>query len=179
LAPRPDQARRTARDLLRALREEARVWLYAGEDLILIAVAAILLAAGLLVVGQSIGGLIHVFEGDRNVAETVVGFAETALLALILAELVRSLLVTLEGAGLTPEPFLVIAIVAIPREILITVVQIPTATQVRELMTPVVAELLGLTVITLLLVAGLAVVRRTRTPHTEALEAREEARKEP
>jgi uncharacterized membrane protein (DUF373 family) len=89
---------------------------------------------------------------------------ENALLALILAELVHTLLVTLGGGSLTLDPFLVIAIVAILRKMLLTTVLAPRTGEVAGLITPVIAELVALGVLILILGTALALIRARRAP---------------
>ncbi|HEX2987993.1 MAG TPA: phosphate-starvation-inducible PsiE family protein [Chloroflexota bacterium] len=141
------------------LRGVTRSWLNAGEDIILVGVAVILLLAGLLVIANAVSGFASALSSS-SIAQTVFGVAESALLALILAELVHSLLVSLDGGGLTLEPFLVIAIVAILRKMLLTTVLIPSPTEAQGLITPSVAELLALGLVILALTVALAISRR-------------------
>jgi hypothetical protein len=84
-------------------------------------------------------------------------------LALILAELVHTLLVSLDGGPLTPEPFLIIGLVAILRKMLLTTVTAPKVTDGEALLGPLVAELFALGLLTLILGAAL-VLTRSRPP---------------
>src|SRR3954452_4828124 len=99
-------------------------WLDLGENVVLLGVGTVLLLAGLLVVLVAVQELFHVLS-VRTLAEDVIDIAESALLALILAELVHTVLMPLRGRSLTPEPFLVIAVVAISRDFLLTSILIP------------------------------------------------------
>ena len=130
-------------------------WLALGEGAVLLAVAAVLLLAGLLVVMDTVDELLRAVA-HRRIVEAIFSIAENALLALIAAVLVHTLLLQVHGHALTPEPFIVIAIVAILRKMLLT----PKASEVSMLVTPVTAELIALGVLTLVLGGALALLRR-------------------
>lgn len=145
----------------RSLRRASSQLLSAGQDVVLIGVAGVLLVAGLVVLIDAVQGLLDALAA-RNMAEAIFSIVENALLALILAELVHTLLVTLGGGSLTLDPFLVIAIVAILRKMLLTTVLAPRASEAEGLITPVIAELVALGVLILILGAALAIVRARR-----------------
>jgi uncharacterized membrane protein (DUF373 family) len=134
-----------------------------GEDLVLIAVAGVLLLAGLVVLLDAIQELANAVTA-RTIAEGIFSIVENALLALILAELVRTLLVTLGGESLTLEPFIIVAIVAILRKMLLATVLAPKPTETESLVSPLTAELLALGLLILLLGGVLALVRSRRNP---------------
>jgi len=142
-----------------ALRQGVSSWLRIGQDLILLGVAIVLLMAGLVVVYDAVNELLNAIAA-RNIAEAIFTIAENALLALILAELVHTLLVTLGGASLSAEPFLIIAIVAILRKMLLTTVLTPKASETQGLISPLVAELFALGLLILVLGGALALLRR-------------------
>ena len=98
-------------------------WLALGENVVLLGVGTLLLLAGLVVVLSAVQELFHSLA-MRTVSDDIIEIAESALVALILAELVHTVLMPLRGRPLTPEPFLVVAIVAIGRDILLTSVLI-------------------------------------------------------
>ena len=79
--------------------------------------------------------------------------AENALLALILAELVGTLLLSIGGRALTVQPFLIIAVVAVVRHLLLETVK-PTAEPGAQT-----TQLLGLGGLILLLVLALALIQ--------------------
>jgi uncharacterized membrane protein (DUF373 family) len=83
----------------------------------------------------------------------VVGVAENALLALILAELVGTLLLSIRGRPLTIEPFLIIAIVAVVRHLLFMTVAASDNPLIHT------AELPGAGGLILLLVAAVVLLR--------------------
>jgi hypothetical protein len=71
-----------------------------GEDPVLIAVAGVLLLADLVLLLDAIQELANAVSA-RTIAEGIFSIVENALLALILAELVGTLLVTLGAESLT------------------------------------------------------------------------------
>lgn len=140
-------------------------WLYLGEDIILVAVALVLLGAGFFIAVDAVGSLVNAIATNTR-AQVIFGVAESALLALILAELVHSLQMSLNGHGLSPEPFLVIAIIAILRKMLLTTVQISNTPEMQTTIL-VVGELVALAVVILILTIALALILRHRRPTTE------------
>jgi uncharacterized membrane protein (DUF373 family) len=137
-------------------------WLHFGQGLVLIVVAGVLLLAGLVIVLDTVQELVNAIAA-RSIAEAIFSIVENALLALILAELVHTLLVSLAGEGLSVEPFLVIAIVGILRKMLLTTVGAPKPGAAETLISPLVAELFVLGLLILVLGASLALSRRVRS----------------
>ncbi len=87
---------------------------------------------------------------------------ENALLALILAELVRTLLFSLGRAALSPEPFIVIGIVGVMRKMLLTTTLATKPPEGNTLLTPMVVELMVLGGLILILGITLAITRHFR-----------------
>jgi uncharacterized membrane protein (DUF373 family) len=133
-------------------------WLHVGQDAVLVSVAATLLLAGLVVVFDAARELVNAIAA-RSIAEAIFSIVENALLALILAELVHTLLVALGGGQLTAEPFLVIGIVGILRKMLLTTVLAPKPAEAEALISSTVIELAALSVLILILSAALVLVR--------------------
>jgi uncharacterized membrane protein (DUF373 family) len=147
---------------LDAALEASHHWLRLAQDAVLVAIAIVLLLMGVYVLVTGIGDLVgsvnlrvdtseaadmHLYQGHA-----VVEVAENALLALILAELVGTLLLSLGGRALTVQPFLIIAIVAAVRHLLLETVK--NAANPSAQMT----QLLGLGGLILLLVIALALM---------------------
>jgi uncharacterized membrane protein (DUF373 family) len=164
---RPEPDDNTANDTHRleyragAIRRLVTGWLHLGQDLVLVGVAGILLLAGLVVMIDTMRELYNAIAA-QNMAEAIFYIVENALLALILAELVHTLLVSLGGGPLTMEPFLVIAIVGILRKMLLTTVLAPKPAEANSLVSPVVAELFLLGLLILVLGGALALARTRR-----------------
>lgn len=142
-------------------------WLHRLQDTLLIAVAIVMLLMGVYVlitaVGDLVGGITLrvnasgtvVLHGDDG--PPVVEVAENALLALILAELVGTLLLSIRGRPLTVEPFLAIAVVAVVRHLLLVTVRTSDDPMMHTV------ELLGMGGLVLLLVGALGLLRMVRT----------------
>ena len=99
-------------------------WLDFSQGMVLIGVAAVLLLAGIVVLIDAVKELINAIAAQA-IAEAIFSIVENALLVLILAEMVHTLLVSLGGGALSAEPFLVIGIVAVLRKMLLTTVLAP------------------------------------------------------
>jgi len=138
-------------------------WLHLLQDVVLVGVAALMLVMGVLVLVNGVGdliGTVTVRVGDGGTVDVRVGngravveVAENALLALILAELVGTLLLSIRGKPLTIEPFLVIAIVAVVRHLLFVTVGASDNPVAQT------AELVGLGGLILLLVGAVVLLR--------------------
>ena len=143
--------------------ETCHRWLRLAEDAVLVAIAVVLLFMGVYVLFTGITDLVgsvtlqidedagitfHTYQGHA-----VVEVAENALLALILAELVGTLLLTIGGRSLTVQPFLIIAIVAVVRHLLLETVKPEGQPGMQT------AQLLGLGGLILLLVIALALMQ--------------------
>jgi uncharacterized membrane protein (DUF373 family) len=138
-------------------------WLHLGQDAVLAATAATLLLAGLVVVFDAARELASAIVA-QSLVEAIFFIVENALLALILAELVHTLLVTLGGGPLTAEPFLIIGIVAILRKMLLATVLAPKPAETEAVVSSSVIELAALSGLILVLSAALVLVRLSRTP---------------
>jgi len=137
-------------------------WIHVGERVILLGVACVLVVTGLLVVLDAVYEALRAVVGEKD-APSIVDIAENALLALILAELVRTLLVSLDGGSVTPRPFLVIAIIGIVRKMLLATVLAPHGADSSALITPLTIELLSLGTLILLLAGALVLLRGHRS----------------
>jgi uncharacterized membrane protein (DUF373 family) len=153
-----ERASRSAVERLHEVASSVDRWLHVGENLVLIGVAVVLLLAGLVVVVDAGRDLLDAIVA-QSIAEAIFSIVENGLLALILAELVNTLLVSLRGGPLSAEPFLVIGIVGILRKMLLSSVTSPKPPNGDGVISPLLAELLGLGVLILLLSIALALTR--------------------
>jgi uncharacterized membrane protein (DUF373 family) len=138
-------------------------WLHLVQDGVLVGVAALMLVMGVVVLVTGVSdlvGSVTVLVDDGGAVTVGVGsgravveVAENALLALILAELVGTLLLSIRGRPLTIEPFLVIAIVAVVRHLLFLTVGVSNNPLAHT------AELLGVGALVLLLVGAIVLLR--------------------
>jgi uncharacterized membrane protein (DUF373 family) len=138
-------------------------WLHVAETFVLIAVALILLATGIVVAFDALHTLVTALGNlGANSTDPVISIAEDALLALILVELVRTLLIPSHGGALAVEPFLVVAIVAVVRKVILLPALDKGAATGGGLISAQAAELLALAVVILILGSVLALLRRFR-----------------
>ena len=91
--------------------------LHRVEKVIYLISAVMLSLAVFVVFGQAIYEFYHLLM-EGFVAGAIIGLLENILLALMLVELLHTLMVSLESKGLLPEPFLVVALVAAVRRVL-------------------------------------------------------------
>jgi uncharacterized membrane protein (DUF373 family) len=159
-------------------------WLHLFQDAVLVGVAALMLAMGAFVllngVADFLGAITVLVDGRGKVTVeaheglAVINVAENALLALILAELVGSLLLSIRGRPLMLEPFLVIAVVAVVRHLLFLTVDVVGDRTVHTM------ELLGQGALILILVVAVVLLRlvraRTERHHAAARPAPGRAR---
>jgi uncharacterized membrane protein (DUF373 family) len=139
-------------------------WLHVGETFVLIAVALILLATGIVVAFDALHTLVAALGNlGANSTDPVISIAEDALLALILVELVRTLLIPSHGGTLAVEPFLVVAIVAVVRKVILLPALDKGPMMSGGLVSAQTAELLGLALVILILGIVLALLRRFRS----------------
>jgi len=162
----PASERRSLAERLEGGLDASDRWLRLLQDVILVGVAILMVVMGVfvLVTGAfDLIGTVTVRAGDGGTVtvsvengRAVVEVAENALLALILAELVGTLLLSIRGKLLTIEPFLVIAIVAVVRHLLFATVG-PSADPVTHTI-----ELLGMGSLIVLLVGAIVLLRRAQ-----------------
>jgi uncharacterized membrane protein (DUF373 family) len=141
-------------------------WLHLCQDAILVGVAVVMLLLGLFVLVAGTMDLLATVtlrledEATLTVRENdgpvVVEVAENALLALILAELVGTLLLSIRGRPLTIEPFIIIAIVGVVRHLLVATVGVSHDSIAHTV------QLVGLGGLVLLLVAAVVLLRLVR-----------------
>ena len=133
-------------------------WLALGENAVLLGVGTVLLLAGLVVLLGAAQELLH-SVAVRHAAENIIDIAESALLALILAELVHTVLMPLRGRAIAPEPFLVVAIVAVTRDVLLTSVLAAKSVEPGVLVTAPMVALMVQGIIILALAGALVLLR--------------------
>jgi uncharacterized membrane protein (DUF373 family) len=126
-------------------------------------VAAVLLVAGLYTVGSAALSMVLIVSSGAP-SDAVFAVAENALLALILAELVRTIVATLGGKPLNLEPFLIIAGVAVVRKLVFSAALATKGSAGAELITPEIVELMVLGALLLTLGAFLSIVSKRRQP---------------
>ena len=87
------------------------------EKLIYLISAVMLSTAAFAVFGYALYEFVHHLL-TLDILQAVISLLENILLALMLAELLHTLMVSIQAKGLIPEPFLIVALVAAVRRIL-------------------------------------------------------------
>ncbi len=137
----------------------AFTWL---EDVVYVALGILLAlaAAGLLVHGAI--GLVRALP--RLDVQAVVALLDQILLALMIVELLYTVKVSFREHAVMAEPFLLVALIAAVRRILVITAEFSAQTRPEErLFRQVMAELALLTVLVVALVASVVILRRRPT----------------
>ncbi len=137
----------------------AFTWL---EDVVYVALGILLAlaAAGLLVHG----GIALVRALPRLDVQAVVALLDQILLALMIVELLYTVKVSFREHAVMAEPFLLVALIAAVRRILVITAEFSAQTRPEErLFRQVMAELALLTVLVVALVASVVILRRRPT----------------
>ena len=171
-SPRLSSARESLTNGWEEVLAASNRYLHLVQDTLLVAVAAVMLLLGVYVLVTAVGDLISDIRLRVQASEaiaphgddgpSVVAVGENALLALILGELVGTLLLSTRGRPLTIEPFLIIAVVAIVRHLLFLTVRTGDDPVLHTI------EILGTGGLVLLLVGALALIHRTRARNAPA-----------
>jgi uncharacterized membrane protein (DUF373 family) len=133
----------------------ALVW---SERVVFFAIGLLLFVAALALLKECLPILGAMFAGGRDVA-TVTGsqFLDVILLVLMVVELAYTVILSLRGQVLSPEPFLIIGLIAVIRRILvITVGETKPATGSMD---HTIAELGILTVVVVVFVGSIVMLR--------------------
>jgi hypothetical protein len=133
----------------------ALVW---AERIVFLGIGILLFAAALLFLKQSAGVLIAMLtESGGSPSAFGSEFLDVILLVLMIVELAYTVILSLRGAVLAAEPFLIVGLIAVIRRMLvITVGEMgPHGTDVRQ----TIYELGILTVIVLVFVGSIALLR--------------------
>ena len=100
------------------------------EDLVHLVVWVLLVVIGVLLVLDTARHIAEALAGAPNLQEIVIGILEETLLLFIVAELLHTVAIAVEHRGaLDPLPFLVVAMVAAIRSVLVVTAEAETAFQ--------------------------------------------------
>lgn len=99
----------------------ARVFDYV-EDGIYVVVAALLVIAGVFVLGNTLGSLVH--DIAKTPSQVAVDILDNGLLLFIIAELLHTVRATIQERTLVVEPFLIVGIIAGVRRLLLLTAQL-------------------------------------------------------
>jgi uncharacterized membrane protein (DUF373 family) len=100
------------------------------EDLVHLVVWVLLVVIGVLLVVDTARHIAEALAGAPNLQEIVIGILEETLLLFIVAELLHTVAIAVEHRGaLDPLPFLVVAMIAAIRSVLVVTAEAETAFQ--------------------------------------------------
>ena len=126
---------------------------YAGLGILLTVTAIALLIVALKSVGSALW--------HRALGGQVVGFLDQILLILLIIELLYTVQVSFREHGLLAEPFLVVALIAVIRRVLVLTAEIPKLPEAGEaVFRHSILELALLTVMILVLVGSFIMLQR-------------------
>ena len=120
------------------------------EDSIHVIVAGLLVIAGVFVLWSAVSGLVKDLGGDP--LRLVTDLLDNGLLLFIIAELLHTVRVTIQQRSLVVEPFLVVALIASVRRLLLVTAELATKNTAFKLneqgveMAILLALILGITV---------------------------------
>ena len=136
----------------------ASVVLVWSERIIFFAIGVLLFVAAVALLKDCFPILGEMFAGGRDVTSSVGSqFLDVILLVLMVVELAYTVILSLRGSVLSPEPFLIIGLIAVIRRILvITVGETKPATGSVD---HTIAELAILTAVVIVFVGSIVVLR--------------------
>jgi hypothetical protein len=133
----------------------ALVW---AERIVFLAIGVLLFAAALLFLKQSAGVLIAMLvQADGSPSAFGSQFLDVILLVLMIVELAYTVILSLRGAVLAAEPFLIVGLIAVIRRML--VITVGEMGPHGKNVTQSIGELAILTVIVLVFVGSIALLR--------------------
>jgi len=94
-----------------------------AERLVFFIVGVLLFVAALALAARSIQILVDLFRGDLNPVMVTADFLDTVLLILMIVEIAYTVSLSLRGAMLRAQPFLIVGLIAVIRRVLVLTVQ--------------------------------------------------------
>lgn len=132
------------------------VW---SERIVFFAIGLLLFAAAIALLKECFPILGAMFAGGHDVANEIGSqFLDVVLLVLMVVELAYTVILSLRGQVLSPEPFLIIGLIAVIRRILVITVG-ETKTPTSGTVDHSIAELAILTVVVIVFVGSIVVLR--------------------
>lgn len=98
------------------------------EHLVYMVLGVLLSAAAILALGSAAIELFHGFE-DWTGSETILPIIDRLLFVLLLVEVLHTVRASIRTGGLTPEPFLIVGLIASIRRVLVITLQTSEATK--------------------------------------------------
>lgn len=144
----------------RGFRKVVSTGFSAVQDLVYVALGVLLAVAAVLLLVQA-GAAIATAVSTRDV-RSVVGVLDRVLLALMIAELLYTVQVSFREHALMPAPFLLVALIAAVRRILVVTAEFSAQERLTdEVFRQVMWELMLLTALIVVLVGALVVLQRS------------------
>jgi uncharacterized membrane protein (DUF373 family) len=147
------------------------------EDLVYVGLGVLLAAGALaLLISAFRSSVVAIFS--HSFASQVVGLLDQILLVLLIIELLYTVQVSFREHGLLAEPFLVVALIAVIRRVLVLTAEVPKLPQAgEEVFRHALLEMALLTVMIAVLVGSLVVMQWQARRHGQdpAIERREAA----
>lgn len=131
---------------------------YVGLGILLAISAVALLVSALKAAGYALW--------SRTLAGQIVGLLDQILLVLLIIELLYTVQVSFREHGLVAEPFLVVALIAVVRRVLVITAELPKLPESAEsVFRHAILELVILTVMILVLVGSLIMLQKQQRRH--------------
>jgi hypothetical protein len=133
-----------------------------GERGVFAVVGVLLFLGALALAWHAFGSLIALFTGSSDTAiDTAARFINLILLIMMIAEIGYTVTLSVRGRGLTPQPFLIVGLIAVIRRILVITVQDvrPAAVGSGVWVTKSTVDLAILTLVVLVFVTALVLLR--------------------
>ncbi len=132
------------------------VW---AERIVFFAIGILLFVAALALLAQSVSVLVHMFAGPDKPATYGSAFLDVVLLVLMLVELAYTVILSLRGAVLLAEPFLIVGLIGVIRRMLVITVGEADASKHVGGVSANLAELGVLTGVVIIFVGSIALLR--------------------
>ncbi|HTJ24527.1 MAG TPA: phosphate-starvation-inducible PsiE family protein [Candidatus Limnocylindria bacterium] len=166
-----------------ALEKASLAVLSATEHVVFVVIGALLFLVALALLVHTALTAVPIFVPGVDVMETGTAVLDRILLVLMVVELAYTVLLSLRGAVLSAEPFLIVGLIAVIRRILVITVGEPrTGTTVHSASSATLLELGVLTSVVLVFVASIVLLRlrpRVRNGDRLAAEGHEVRREDP
>jgi uncharacterized membrane protein (DUF373 family) len=142
--------------------------LSAAEHVVFFAIGVLLFVVALVLLARTAANVLPMFDPNGHVIETATSLLDQILLVLMLVELAYTVVLSLRGAVLVAEPFLVVGLIAVIRRILVITVGEPrTANAARAASSATLWELGVLTGVVLVFVGSIVLLRTRRRTRAE------------
>jgi uncharacterized membrane protein (DUF373 family) len=130
------------------------------EHLVFLIIGVLLFVVALVLLFHAATSVGRMFEPNTPVVQTGTQFLDQILLVLMIVELAYTVMLSLRGAVLSAEPFLIVALIAVIRRILVITVGEPrTANVERAASSATLLELGVLTAVVLAFVSSIVLLR--------------------